>query len=1288
MNVQRPQGLRVKNLNCRKQPEVLKSLLNTTDPTQWDVLCLQEPPHNVDRMTSYRSPRWNLIPPSPAAARKPEEVVRSVIYVSNHLPSDSYSQVNVKTLDLTALRFSFPDQNFTLLSVYNPPNSDITIPFIRTALRDPLAASVPCMLMGDFNLHHPLWAGHTAPQRTNRSDTDTFLALLADYDFTLALAIGTPTHYSDAHDSWSTIDLVFTSDSIADLVMECDTDDGHGSDHCAVNTVLNLEVPITPAAPRPQWRKTDWDEFTRMVADGWMDRDIEQRAARATSTGDVDCLVHDITDVFQEAAKKTVPTSTPSNFSKLWWTPELTRLHQEFKRVKNRAEKNSATEAEREAALIARRKYHSEIRVQQRRHWRTWLNEATEQTVFRASKYVTQAPEDALAARLPALNLPDGTVARTGLEKRDALMAQFFPVPPSADLSDIADTVYPDQLAHDPVTGHEVSSAIADLSPYKAPGPSGIPNAALQQCADTISAAYTSLANACIRLGYHPTAWKTFTTITLRKPGKPSYLIPKAYRPIALEDTSGKVMEAVVARRLAALAEQHGLLPTTHFGGRAGRTTTDALLYLGQRIKDAWRKGHVATVLFLDITSAFPSVNHARLLHNLRKRGVPEELVRWIENFLTDRCTQLKFDDYTSPPLRASTGLPQGSPLSPILYLFYSADLLEIVDAADRDRASGGFIDDTTFVVTSPTVAQNVAMLEELDPQLLGWSDHHACKFDVPKFQMLHCTRNEKKYEALPLVIGTHTIVPSDSAKYLGVVVDRKLRWREHADLAVAKGTSAMLAVARLSKPTFGLPHKHIRQLVRSVVIPKMEYALPVWYTPVHTPAGSKRRTGSVGLVNRLGKVQRLAARVISGAFKTTATAALDYHAGLPPIDLRLNQTAFNATVRLASLPPSHPLHKIVKRCARTCPRFHHSPIHELFKAFPQVRDVETVDPGLVNPTWESPFEVVIEPDKMKAVQLVEELVRGDEFCVFTDGSGFQGLIGASAVAHGKLCKHVRRVHLGDDTEHTVFEGKVTGMILALDVIAAEPRATHATILLDNRAALKAVTHRRARAGQQLVELFHRQYDRLKRKRRTLTIKLVWVPGHCDVAGNEWADLEAKEAATTGESTPLPPALQPLLDLPKSQSALKAAYKKQLSRDWSARWASCPQGKRMAKDFDSSPPGGNRILRWYKDLPRRQASIITQLRTGHVGLNRFLCRIKAVSLPQCQECGVEETVLHYLLTCRRYDKQRAVLKAAIRKPLSRRVLLGDPKHRQELLTYVEATGRFASYLEGAYLLIS
>lgn len=59
--------------------------------------------------------------------------------------------------------------------------------------------------------------------------------------------------------------------------------------------------------------------------------------------------------------------------------------------------------------------------------------------------------------------------------------------------------------------------------------------------------------------------------VVLRKPGKPDYSVPGAYRPISLLNTLGKLLEAVVARRLSYLTEKHGLLPDTQFGGRLNK---------------------------------------------------------------------------------------------------------------------------------------------------------------------------------------------------------------------------------------------------------------------------------------------------------------------------------------------------------------------------------------------------------------------------------------------------------------------------------------------------------------------------------------------------------------------------------------------------------------------------------------------------------------------------------------------------------------------------------------------
>ena len=878
-------GLRVLLLNCRRTPEVVLSVLNSTDPAHWDVLCLQELPLHIDDYASFHSPCWNLHLPSAAGRRDSSAAIRSVIYVSNNLPSDSYTQLPLMSSDVCAVKFSFPSLSFSIFSIYNPPDSDSSISLLQSALCGPNVLGSPCILAGDFNLHHPLWSGPNMPQCTRRSDAACLLQVLAEHALLPALPEGTPTFFSDAHRTRSTLDLVFAPNSVIELITRCEMGFSHGSDHRSVEIELRLDAPTVSPPVRKNWRETDWEAYRDNVGCLWRTREMH---ARSHELGDactdcIDSFASDITDILVQAADGAVPVAKPCLYSKRWWTPELTTLKCTARRLSNQAAQRRASWEDVVAACTASREYHTAIRCQKRLHWRTYVESATEQTIWQASKYVTQAPEDTLASQLPALKLPDGSVTQSCPEKRDALMAQFFPAPPPASLSDIAEVEYDDQLLFTPFSGAEVEAALENLSPFKAPGPSGIPNAALKECAAIIAPVFTNLINRCLALGHHPAKWKFFTTITLRKPGKPSYLVPKAYRPIALEDTSSKVVESVVARRLAALAEEHDLLPPNHFGGRPQRTTTDAVLHLVQRIKDSWCTGKVTSVLYLDISSAFPSVNHQRLLHNLRKRSVPEPLVLWIANFLRDCRTQLKFDDFTSEPLPADCGLPQGSPLSPILYLFYSSDLLELIDPKDRQHLSLGYIDDTAIMVTSTSVATNIRILLEIVPLLLDWSRMHACRFDIGKFQLVHHTRYEPRYEPLPLQIDGHMITPSDSARYLGIIVDRRLRWHEHVEAAIAKGTAAVLAVGRLARPTFGLPHQYARRLFKAVVCPRLEYGLPVWYTLVCRMDGSHRVTGSVSIARHIGKVQHLAGLMITGAFKSTSTVFLDYHADLLP---------------------------------------------------------------------------------------------------------------------------------------------------------------------------------------------------------------------------------------------------------------------------------------------------------------------------------------------------------------------------------------------------------------------
>lgn len=100
----------------------------------------------------------------------------------------------------------------------------------------------------------------------------------------------------------------------------------------------------------------------------------------------------------------------------------------------------------------------------------------------------------------------------------------------------------------------------------------------------------------------------------------------------------------------------------------------------------------------MDIAGAFDHVNHERLLHDLRIRRIPEFIVHWIASFLSDRVATVKLGNYISEKLDVQAGIPQGSVLSSILFLFFGAELLEICQQSKVTVSGLGFVDDTSVL--------------------------------------------------------------------------------------------------------------------------------------------------------------------------------------------------------------------------------------------------------------------------------------------------------------------------------------------------------------------------------------------------------------------------------------------------------------------------------------------------------------------------------------------------------------------------------------------------------------
>ena len=188
---------------------------------------------------------------------------------------------------------------------------------------------------------------------------------------------------------------------------------------------------------------------------------------------------------------------------------------------------------------------------------------------------------------------------------------------------------------------------------------------------------------AALELNVYHDQWLLSSTLVLCKPSKPTYNIAKAYRPIGLLNTIGKLLSTLITADLSYLVEKHSLLPTGQFGSCPGHNTANAIHLLTHTIKYAWRAGKVAVALFLDVQGAFPNTMKDRLIHNMKTLRVPSHYISLIDNMLTNRQTRLMFDDFTSDPIDINNGTTQGCPLSMLLYSFYNAPLIKV--AKDRN---------------------------------------------------------------------------------------------------------------------------------------------------------------------------------------------------------------------------------------------------------------------------------------------------------------------------------------------------------------------------------------------------------------------------------------------------------------------------------------------------------------------------------------------------------------------------------------------------------------------------
>ena len=1265
-----------------------------------DIVALQEPAINNFGVT-IATREWTPVYPSTHSANPSK--TRSLLLIRSNLLTDQWKQIDFPSGDVTIVNVRGDWGEMDIYNIYNDCEKNDTIhqleDFNHQRVSTPTlpncrnVGTKSALWVGDFNRHHPHWDDPNDTRlftKTAIRDAEILISAVAELGLDLVLPPGLPTHLHNVTKKWSRLDQVFISEELMDSVIACETlpdTPGINTDHIPILTSLDLDLARVPSNPPRNFRNVDWEKFEKALA---IKLDSLPPASPIRSAGELNNACSKLTEAIQETISANVPTTSLGIKAKRWWTKELKKLRQTANNKGRKASKfkdwpeHHSHEERREANKI----FQKTMERTKRQHWRNWLEKAEDPDIWTAHKYTSSPVGDGGKSRIPVLKLTkegQELTATTNEEKSNMLAKTFFPPrpPDSAPLH----FVYPKPVCElNNIPREQIKKQLAKLKPLKAPGPDGIPNIVLTKCANIITDRLYHIYKAILKMGLYYDPWKLSTTVVLRKPGKPRYDTPKAYRPIALLNTMSKVLTAIMADIMTFYTETHQLLPAHHFGGRPGRTTSDAVHLLVHRIKDAWRKRQVTAVLFLDIEGAFPNAVTCRLLHSMKKRRMPETLIKFAGIMLENRRTTLRFDDHTSGSITLDNGIGQGDPLSMALYQYYNADILEIPNSPQETAEA--YVDDAILTASAKTFEEAHAILADMmtrNEGMVNWSESHNSSIEYSKLALIDFSHHGVKKTRPPLVLPDVTITPTASAKYLGIILDQHLNWAPQLAQVRGKGSNWAAQIRRLARPSWGLTPKGARKLYVSVALPRILYGIDIWCTPLHGKNARGNKKGSVNIIKKLATVQRAGTLAMTGGFRTSPTDSLDAHAAMLPIDLRVDKICHNAITRLATLPQEHPLHAPVKRSAKGIAKRHRSPLHILTSIYGiHPNNFEKIPPVRLHPSNRDSQATYIDIPRNKEESKRADATAVEKIKVYSDGSAHSGKVGAAAIL--KREGHPDRalkLHLGTTGQHTVYEAELVGMILGLHLIKTERRNTTKCVLnVDNQAALKSIKTKMNKSGQHLAAIVHQMAAKLHESRGKNKFRLTfrWTAGHVEITGNEDADKLAKTAADGESSTKdtLPSCLRK--EIGYSLSASRQEHYEKLKHRWTESWTNSPRYRR-ARYPDLLTPHSQKYLKYIssQDIPRKAASLIFQLRVGHAPTNQYLHRFKKVDSSRCPACGhPKETTDHFLLHCPKYAHERwPLLKAAGSKLPTVARVLSSPKLLLPLANFIEATDRFA-----------
>ena len=772
-----------------------------------DILCIQEAEVKQDDDESDFA-----ISGYAMEFEKARDVKRTIIYVSEAIEYKRLHNKEVEDSHIIVLEVSGNSNTLTLASIYRTfkltrhQNHQSALTEQINILKE-LSAADSLLILGDINLdasrkHDPSYNLHALYETWSEMENEMHLCQLVK-EYTWARP-----HQGQLRKS--ILDHVYTNNIT--LVSDIKVLSVSIGDHCpVVVTMDNIVQKVEKYVNYRNWRGYSKEKLNSELAKvNW--------EIGATGVQDFnDELEQKIMTVLNELVPFEMKRIKSNNYSE----PEnLSKLKKKRSNLFRNAKRRNSSRL-----IIKCRKMDKRIRFLDEKHRKQKIRSNIKAGDQKSLWDAVRMSQDKAGTAIPRIINHDGKTAENDQSKSD-LFAEYFSAKVEKISSEcaVADDVYNGEQKE---TSENVPFFVLEnvirimkkLKDKKSYGFDNIPVKVLRDGVRWLARPIFNLLQKIYGQKTFPEQWKTSRIIPLHKKGSKSEV--SNYRPISNLCSVTKIFEKLMLQRLSELEERMGdLTGTNQHGFKPGRSTVTACQQLQSRISRSMDQGEYVAMGSLDLTAAFDVVNIELLIKRLRIKGLPEDFVCLVEEWLANRLAYVEVADKCSPYFEVKVGTCQGSCMGPVLFGMFISPLLEQEDLV-------AYADDTYGQQHGKDKKVVVKQLQEQLNKLMKWFKASGLKINEDKTEFI--VFYHRDVTQVTINLSGKEIKSSQKIKVLGILFDSKMDWSATVEKTVKSARKACQGV-RMIRRYFD-ENERI-SLITSLVYSKMYYAAQVWLLP------------------------------------------------------------------------------------------------------------------------------------------------------------------------------------------------------------------------------------------------------------------------------------------------------------------------------------------------------------------------------------------------------------------------------------------------------------------------